>query len=100
MYSSTWSSAFPDAAISAFSAADEAEALSAPTPSWVQRGIDVLWQHGCGNMQYATFLNLVGLQRMTSVSKKDVFARPEFEWCGKGNNSIRLAGWLRFQRYC
>eukprot|EP00927_Polykrikos_kofoidii_P006736 TRINITY_DN12722_c1_g1_i1.p1 TRINITY_DN12722_c1_g1~~TRINITY_DN12722_c1_g1_i1.p1 ORF type:complete len:216 (-),score=28.01 TRINITY_DN12722_c1_g1_i1:326-973(-) len=68
------------------------------TPPWVQRAIDVLWEHGGGNMKYTTFQKLAG-RKMTGVSKKDVFARREFEWCGKSNNSIRLAGWLRLQRY-
>eukprot|EP00930_Biecheleria_cincta_P077656 TRINITY_DN64971_c0_g1_i1.p1 TRINITY_DN64971_c0_g1~~TRINITY_DN64971_c0_g1_i1.p1 ORF type:complete len:285 (+),score=40.87 TRINITY_DN64971_c0_g1_i1:34-888(+) len=75
----------------------EEEVFEAPT--WVQRGIDVLWQQGGGNMKYINFHNLVGQREMTGVSKKDVFARPEFEVCGKGNNSIRLAGWLRIQPY-
>lgn len=69
------------------------------TPPWVQRGIAVLWQHGGGNMNYTNFYNLVGQHKLTRFTKQDVFARPEFEWCGKGNKSIRLAGRLRFQRY-
>jgi len=77
----------------------ETEAEELETPPWVQKGIDVLWQHGGGNMTYTNFQKLVGQRKMTGVSKKEVFARPEFEWCGKGHSSLRLAGWLRFQRY-
>lgn len=67
-------------------------------PPWVQRGKAVLWQHGGGNMKYEKFCNLMGHLKLF-FTKQDVFERPEFEWCSKGNKSIRLAGWLRFQRY-
>ena len=77
----------------------DAEDQEHETPPWLQRGIDVLWQEGGGNMHYTTFQKRVGQRAMAGVRKNDVLARPEFEVCGGGKKSIRLAGWLRIQRY-
>ena len=73
---------------------DEEEDGGEVKQKWLEVAVRILFEHGGGNMRWATLdskLRQAGCQ----VSQTELVSRPEFETCGQGHRSVRLASWKR-----